>query len=166
MFGNWRTAKKETNRAVSSTKKMLSESCGTKTSAFFRNLWNSCPSRPCRNREFSAASEAVRYPTLKPMYETGSSSWISENILSGNFPSALCIRSFLLGSWSLRWRTGEGSLDIGGIVSEGNVPSGPRISAPEFLPRSSPPNFSNGLTSFQRKRHVVSLLLACMSRGT
>src|ERR1019366_2566538 len=38
-----------------------------------------------------------------------STSWISENILSGNFPSALCIRSLLLGSWSLRWLTGEGS---------------------------------------------------------
>ncbi len=65
-----------------------------------------------------------------------STSWISENILSGNFPSALCIRSFLLGSWSLRWLTGEGSPDIGGIVFEANVPSVPDSPVPE----SPPPN--------------------------
>ncbi len=31
---------------------------------------------------------------------------------------------------------------------------------------ASPLNLSNGLTSFQRKRHVAILLLACLSRGT
>jgi hypothetical protein len=33
----------------------------------------------------------------------------------------------LLGSWSLRWLMGEGGPAIGGIVSEGSVPSYPNF---------------------------------------